>query len=61
MNKKVAFIIIPDATQDSLNELSQLIGELTKNTDYDFIVSDKKIECISKDDLIRVVDELKNG
>ena len=60
MDEEKQFIIlsVEDLRNDELHQISEVIKSI--NLPYKFLVVSKKIETISKEELGRVLEELKN-
>ena len=57
--KKLVFLTIVDENPARLTELAQILNELKVTSDYEFVLSNTKIESINRDELIRVIHDTK--
>lgn len=53
--KKIVFLTILDGTPEELELFAKELGTLDLSKKYEFVISDHKIECIERDELIRVI------
>ena len=54
MSQKVIFLHCPDMTRESMEKLLEELEKIDTGK-YLFILSEKEIECVDKDELLRVL------
>lgn len=57
--EKIVFLQVPDATTEELEQLAEFLGSL--DTNYTFIVSNKKMTSLSLQDLKNLVKNFSNN
>lgn len=60
MTKGKVAVLVFDSTLEEMQGLGDVLRDVGERTGYEFILSNGPIECISKDELIKVVDGLKS-
>ena len=58
--EKIVFLQIVDGTEMELRSLINLLAPLQKSSGYKFMAGRREITSVGKEDLIRLVESLKN-
>ena len=58
MDSKIAFVTIVDCAQETVYELGQILNPIGKQHGINFIISNKSIETMTKQDLMDIVGKL---
>ncbi len=56
---KVAFITIPGCSREIMDEFVVVLRTALRDTDFEIILTDRKIDLISKEELFQAIENLK--